>query len=594
MQRSVNKIGATPQRSYPGLISLFLLLMIAEGISQAHSSHASGELLSLAQPDLWRYRWGLKQPPQADDGHWQPIDFPSNPPGRDGQTMAWYRLTLPQGSWRDPALFITSIDLNARFYLNGREIYTWGPMDATGQGRFVGWPWHLIPLPLDAGGQTLDVQVFSDYADIGLWGKLELGEHALLLNQLIEGSFSSLVMTVLNFLVALFALLLFVSQRQFKGYLPLALLGICHGIMVWRQVDLRQLVYFAPLIDEYLSAFAYFIAPLAVAGFMETTMGPGPMQLTRRIWQLHLIYPLGAAAALMLGITDLATTYPPFDLLNAITFPSLVAIAFYHAYCQGDLNAKLLAGGFAIMAGVTLYDAATANGLLPYAPQRIEWAALAFQLVLGSILIHRYRETQRQLQELTLSLETRVKKRTQALAKANEQLINLARIDSLTGLLNRRAFLEQLEQEAVRTQRTDTPLGLLMLDVDHFKSINDTYGHAIGDQVLKGLSHKLSQEIRTIDTAGRIGGEEFALILVNSSLQEATETAERIRLAVAGMKIQAEGLDLFISVSIGATTLGDQEKITALLHRADQAMYQGKHRGRNRVVAIAFEPETEK
>lgn len=164
-----------------------------------------------------------------------------------------------------------------------------------------------------------------------------------------------------------------------------------------------------------------------------------------------------------------------------------------------------------------------------------------------------------------------------------KQLLNLACTDSLTGLVNRRVFLENLKQEAARLERTENHQAtLLMLDIDHFKRINDTYGHATGDKILQLFAQIILKNSRSIDMPGRLGGEEFAIILPGSSLEDAIAMAERLREQVASAVFHHEKGDVHFTVSIGVAQLlrGDING-EASLNRADLALYAAKNTGRN-------------
>lgn len=165
------------------------------------------------------------------------------------------------------------------------------------------------------------------------------------------------------------------------------------------------------------------------------------------------------------------------------------------------------------------------------------------------------------------------------------ELTRQAHLDYLTGLSNRRHFMAQGEVELSRAIRYDTPLSLLMVDVDFFKKVNDTYGHQVGDTVLQALSKVCQDTLRHVDIAGRIGGEEFAIILPETSSKEALEVAERLRKAIANMEVKIPvGLPINFTVSIGVTTLHDKNvNIDMLLNQADKALYEAKETGRNKV-----------
>lgn len=169
--------------------------------------------------------------------------------------------------------------------------------------------------------------------------------------------------------------------------------------------------------------------------------------------------------------------------------------------------------------------------------------------------------------------------------KLERELERQARIDMLTGLNNRRHFLELAEHELARSRRHGEPLSALMLDVDHFKQFNDTYGHHVGDMVLQKLSEVCIHALREIDILGRLGGEEFAILLPETDSTQAWETAERLRLAVANADVQIEpGKPLHFTISIGvASFLATDAQVDTMLKRADAALYEAKNAGRNRV-----------
>ncbi|MBI1273727.1 MAG: diguanylate cyclase [Alphaproteobacteria bacterium] len=166
------------------------------------------------------------------------------------------------------------------------------------------------------------------------------------------------------------------------------------------------------------------------------------------------------------------------------------------------------------------------------------------------------------------------------------ELFHQATTDALTGISNRRHFLDQGEQELRRARRFARDLTLLMLDIDHFKAINDTHGHAAGDIVIQQVVKACQDELRQTDLIGRLGGEEFAILLPETGMKAATETAGRLRAAIADRKIPAGKIAVQCTISVGLTQLEAQDgDIDALLARADAALYRAKQAGRNRVEA---------
>lgn len=167
-------------------------------------------------------------------------------------------------------------------------------------------------------------------------------------------------------------------------------------------------------------------------------------------------------------------------------------------------------------------------------------------------------------------------------ARFHAEIERLAITDGLTGLFNHRHFQERLSQEFSRLERFSEPLSILILDIDHFKEINDTYGHPVGDSVLKGVADVIKKTIRNIDIPARYGGEEFAVIILGTGSHGALNMAERLRKAVMNRTFSAENKTFKVTISIGISTCpNDGKRKEELIEKADKALYQAKKSGRN-------------
>jgi diguanylate cyclase (GGDEF)-like protein/PAS domain S-box-containing protein len=169
--------------------------------------------------------------------------------------------------------------------------------------------------------------------------------------------------------------------------------------------------------------------------------------------------------------------------------------------------------------------------------------------------------------------------------RAEAELLEMATTDFLTGLANRRYFMTRMTDELARLQRLDNRhVAVLMLDLDHFKNVNDTHGHAIGDAMLRHFASLMREELRKIDIAGRVGGEEFAIILPGASPDEARVFAERFREKVATTPLRQDNQAIPVTVSIGIAAMqASDSSADAALIRSDEALYRAKKNGRNRV-----------
>jgi phosphoserine phosphatase RsbU/P len=191
-------------------------------------------------------------------------------------------------------------------------------------------------------------------------------------------------------------------------------------------------------------------------------------------------------------------------------------------------------------------------------------------------------QTQREL------LERAVEERTRELRQANDELAQLSERDELTGLGNRRMLLAKLKLQDIEVRRQPNPgvLSLAMLDLDHFKQVNDTYGHPAGDSVLIQVSELIQKQLRTTDIVGRWGGEEFMVVLVGSDIHESNVVIERVLQAISGTPMRYQQLTIHVKASAGIAQRKENEPFDELIRRADQGLYYAKDTGRNRVILI--------
>ena len=182
-----------------------------------------------------------------------------------------------------------------------------------------------------------------------------------------------------------------------------------------------------------------------------------------------------------------------------------------------------------------------------------------------------------------LRVGSRILRLQNELRRKEEELRFEALHDRLTGLWNREAIMNFMDREIARGKRSRDFAGVLMMDVDHFKSINDNYGHLVGDAVLQEISRRLTRGMRSYDWAGRYGGEEFLVLLCNCNPEILTMCAERLREAISAEPIRVGDLELNVTVSIGGALTSSDCQLTRdqMIGRADAALYRAKHRGRN-------------
>jgi len=189
------------------------------------------------------------------------------------------------------------------------------------------------------------------------------------------------------------------------------------------------------------------------------------------------------------------------------------------------------------------------------------------------------RQLELELSKAKRSLEIKDIELKAVLAQAHE----IKNTDVLTFLPNRRKIVVDLQEEVIRSSRYETPLSISIVDIDHFKKVNDTYGHVVGDDVLRTIAARLREQIRHPDTIGRYGGEEFLIVLPNSDVKAACEQASRLCQKIRSLEVASNDHVLKLTISVGiAQYQHGRENWEQFLHRADLALYQAKNSGRDR------------
>ncbi len=526
----------------------------------------------------WEYRWGDAS--LEDDAPWSPIDFPSNPPERNGQKSVWFKTVLPEGEWRDPVLHITSINLVGQIYLDGTLIYQHGDMEAP---RFIGWPWHLVPLPENSAGKTLALRIHSDYTSIGLWGDVEITDRIDALKGMLHASVQDLAVSAFSLLLATLAAIFAMIGPERRGFFAIALFAFSSGLMLLAETPVRQLLADAPLTWDILRAASYFTLPIAIGLLLSHWLDGVPKRWMRRLWQLHLAYLVASIGLVALGVVNLALTFPIFDVLLLLTLPLMLLLALLRVR-RLNLEQRLFVTSFLLFAPLLLLDMLVAHELIPRRDVPLSYGALGFSLAIVGISLWHYRHTQRQLAAANQTLEAQVTARTAELDTLVEQLKGLSLQDALTGLNNRRHFDTLLHQEMALAQRKGSLLSLLMIDIDHFKKVNDNFGHDAGDAVLIEVAALLKKHFRGTDVVCRLGGEEFVALLPGTGTAEAQTRAEKLLKAQRDQALSHLHQPLGrITLSCGiATYPAHTMDPKRLLRLADTALYKAKNNGRDR------------
>lgn len=416
----------------PHFYLLRLILALFLGLSLPVSGFAASQPVS----EGWEYRWGdspfnaqgvpewiLEDAPDQ----WQSIGFPSNPPNRNGRQNVWFRVTLPQGEWQEPVLYIFSVDLIVQVWVGQEKIYQYGTFDDQGRGRFEGWPWHEIVLPPDYEGKPVYFRIFSNYTDIGLWGEVAIMDHPDLVLYILKNSLEALVIAGFATLIALLALFFSLLQSEKKTFASISLFTLSSALMLVAESQASLLIAYQPLMWDYLAAGSYFMLPVALALLLEQWLVNHRPWVINRIWKLHLVYLVGAITGALAGLFNLSTTFPVFDVLFLVSLVVIVAVVLRRIRSMLREQQVLLLT-FGVFCALLIIDMAVAHGFLPWGRVPLSWGMLLFALAVVVISLWHYADTQRALKRLNVSLEEKVAERTaraEALARREQARVRM-------------------------------------------------------------------------------------------------------------------------------------------------------------------------
>ncbi|RLT92308.1 diguanylate cyclase [Ketobacter sp.] len=310
-----------------------------------------------------------------------------------------------------------------------------------------------------------------------------------------------------------------------------------------------------------------------------------------------LLFMLGNAVFLLVCAIFNFNKLAVLSITVALLLYPMMSVAGVVRWRQGSADAGVFALAWSLLVFGLVVQALRDLGVVPHSTLNYYWPAFAsFVEMLGimaamGIRVRRLRlqknavkkRYRNHLEESRKALEEQVRLRTRELEMAKLEAEHEARTDPLTGVYNRRSFFIEAGKRLHLALRKQQPMSLLMFDIDFFKSINDTFGHRLGDEALRLFSDTVVANLRDSDVWGRLGGEEFALVL-NEDRDGTRRTAQRLREAIGNIGINTSAGELRMTASIGVAYLGQEEDIDMLLNKADDALYRAKHQGRDQII----------
>ena len=547
--------------------------------------------------DGWSYHWGdlnYIDGWKFEHSEWKDLASPMDVPGRKNEQILWLRLKLPKGQWRDPHLYITSIDLTTQIFEGGQLSYHHGDIDQDGNSHFEGWPWHLIPVHTTSSSTTLYFRIYSNYPFIGLSGEVLIGNKSDLLDRVYSSGITGTVFVLIIFIAGLLSTSLGLIKKDSRVALSTGLLSFDLALMMFSENELSQVVYNDPLMWRYLAVFSYFLIPAFLAWILREWFQRKKPAVFNAVFWIATAFAAGVALLSALTHFNFVNAYPYFDALF-IALALVLMISCASRYKNFGIQDGLVFFGIFALFLSLLLDMLSSHGLIDWIGRTGQWGLIFFTLAMLAVYFDKDWKQQITLRDLTSSLELQVAERTQELTESQALLQQLAREDFLTGLLNRRAFMEQANGAVANAIRHQHPLSLMLFDIDFFKEINDSYGHSVGDDVLRALAKVTKRECREGDLICRYGGEEFVVLLHETPPSDALVLVNRLQKVIQNIIVQSpEGENVKITASFGLISYSrfqtDAKKdqystpsrlLELLLNQADQAMYDVKQTGRN-------------
>lgn len=340
---------------------------------------------------------------------------------------------------------------------------------------------------------------------------------------------------------------------------------------------LRSLAGAAPDLLVYLNLTGVAIATFGLVNLVAS-LGPGSVpRPVRALQYLLLVLP---AIAVPADLQPLASGLLAGSGLLLI-YASVVAL---RAGREGDPESRTIAWGLLALIACLVTDVLMELQLIPKLSGIPVLGFTILFLASTRALNARFQREYRELVELRGELEARVEDRTRKLEQLALKFELSSRTDELTGLPNRRGFLDAAQVELARARRSGRPLAIVMADLDHFKHVNDRFGHAGGDAVLRSVAAVLRSSIRSEDLVARWGGEEFILLLPETDRAGAWQAAEKVRLAVAAREIPVDATPVRVTASFGVAAHAPDRTLDSTIADADRALYRAKEEGRDRVL----------
>ena len=511
------------------------------------------------------------------DGAWVPFDPREGAAVPEGTRSAWLRVHVPADMRGDESFFFATIDQSVRVYLDGSSIYRCGSSDP--QLEKYGRKWHLVNLPAWAAGRELIVRVTSDNPWVlTQLNRVHIDKESELIKRLFIYDFPYVAgLTAIVIFMMVIGVYFVVDAARRGIYLRLMFFLMTFFVWLFSSSNLIFMWLDWPAFWWRTELISSYLLPIAGSILLVEVVNRQYRSWIMRLNNIFVVLLVVGIIVEMMGQFGLYMMQFPY-VPGLVIWGSYVAYALWKSSKAGNKHAASLLIALLIIVPLGIIDALAFQYRL-YEGQSFftPFSIYTIGFFIIQLILDRA-EAERQLLEHASTLEEEVmevKKRME--------------IDPLTGIYNRNRFPSAMRDFTKIARDTGEPLSLVMFDIDHFKSINDTYGHDAGDEVLYGFSQKILSFLDRRHVLIRWGGEEFILLCLHYDGDQAKEFADQIREGVAETRLLPER-QVTCSGGVGVWN-GSSDDTTTLVKRADTALYTSKENGRNRITC---EPDWKK
>lgn len=547
---------------------------------------------------LWRFqpgddlRWAE---PGFDDSAWAQLQVPKSW-GRQGYGhvfgMAWYRIRVPLAWPADEplALSLGKVDSAYEVFVGGRKLGGIGQVPPNPRMEYDRHRIFVLPASMRNadGSASIALRVWraegkSQGAAGPVEGPFDVGPITAVIDQERIAESIQLALVCLFVVVGVFHLGLRALRPERDAYGWFGLLALESAVYAFMRAQWKYVLSEDFVAMKKIEHLMIYLVPATFVEFLWVFFNrPVP----RPIRVLQVVQIAGGLAIVALPGLGPALVLLPVGQIAAFGVAALGTAFIIPFIRSGDPEARLLGIGAACLVLTIGSDFAIERNFY-VAPRTVVYGFAVLVFGMSFAIANRFHRVLGEVEGLRRELEVRVDDRTRELTAAYSRMEELALRDGLTGLLNRRALHERARADLARARRRHSAFALAMIDVDHFKAINDTYGHATGDRVLSHVARLLADGVRVSDDVGRWGGEEFLVLLGDAEPLEAAAAADRLRERIEGAVCEVDGHPHRVTVSIGVATMDgariETASLDALISTADAALYRAKAAGRNRV-----------